>query len=226
MDNAQCQVPCAIEFRPRGSSSPVSPAPSRCKRWFCSCGRAPENFVRVPGLSFLYNLGEPIWKVLYSWDFQSPSYVLQSALQLPRFRRGPFRRNNPKLLDGFLFTPTLLNARVKVCYCKKWNLCVEPDGPGCSGRSELSAKCETFKLTVLNIANPLRCQGRSLHTKVNLRACNFKHCYPNYEGWTKFYPGLCTWLQDFHAVFGDATLSDVPWIIYTFEFPFIRIVAR
>lgn len=42
----------------------------------------PENFVRVPHLSFLYNLGEPIWKVLYSWDFQSPSYALQSVLQL------------------------------------------------------------------------------------------------------------------------------------------------
>lgn len=121
MDNVQCQV----FLRNRVSAPELlhacgSSAPSRCKRWFRSCGCALENFVRVPRLSFLYNLGEPIRKVLYSWDFQSPSYALQSVLQLPWFHPGLFQLqwNNLKLLNAFLFTPTLLNARIKVCYCK------------------------------------------------------------------------------------------------------------
>lgn len=83
--------------------------------------RAPENFARVPGLSFLYNLGEPIWKILYSWDFQSPvlrSSIRASASAIPPRDFPRLERNNVKLLDAFLFTLTLLNARIKVCYCK------------------------------------------------------------------------------------------------------------
>lgn len=188
MDNAQCQV----FLRNRVSASglllacisgteqvqALIPQLRLCTGEFCT---------RVPRLSFLYNLGAAnLESPLYNWDFQSPSYALQSVLQRPRFYPGLSRleRNNLKLLNAFLFTPTLLNARIKVCYCKNEIFTSSRVDSGRSGRSKLSAKCETFKLTILNIASryPSRCQGRSLHTKVNLRACNFKHCYPNYEG--------------------------------------------
>lgn len=189
MDNAQCQVSLRNRVSASGLLLACISSTEQVQTLIPQLRPCTGEFAHVPRLSFLYNLAEPIWKILYNWDFQSPSYALQSVLQPPRFHSGLsllswLGRNNLKLLDAFLFTPTLPNARIKVCYCK--NEIFALNRLGCStGRSKLSsAKCETFKLTILNIASryPLRCQERSLHTKVNLRACNFKHCYPNYEG--------------------------------------------
>lgn len=126
MDNAQCQVSSRNWVSARDFHLGRVSNSSRCKHWFRSCGRAAKNFVRVS-----VSLSLPLLSLQSRWanlekpstveTFNPPSYVLQYVPHLSRFHpqlSSRLERNNLKLLDIFLFTPTLLNARIKVCYCK------------------------------------------------------------------------------------------------------------
>lgn len=118
MDNAQCQVSLRNRVSASGFSSPVSPAPSRCKRWFRSCGRR-ILYASPISLFFIISASQS-GKSSIVGTFNPRLTLFNPCFSSPRFHPGLFRqeRNNLKLLDAFLFTPTLLNAHIKVCYCK------------------------------------------------------------------------------------------------------------
>jgi len=156
--NGQCTMSSLLaqsSFGPRLLSPRLYLRPSRCKRKFRSCGRVRRRIFAHVSSSLFYNLGKPIWRAFHSWDFQSTSYALQSVVRLPSSSRDfpELRRNNLKRLpDAFLFTPTLINACIKVCYYKN-KISASRRVADSDARSKLSfAKCETFRLVILNIA--------------------------------------------------------------------------